>query len=120
MPAPPPAPSTTAARGAAATTGAGSRVAQTRAMLEAVDDFLTIVESKESWRADLANLREELERRRDPRQRLELLDAFARRLSGESREVADAFGKLRQEITAAGADPTAELLSVFQFLGGPR
>ena len=117
---PPPTPATAApARGAASATG-GSRVAQTRAMLKAVEDFLTIIESKESWRADLANLRDELERRRDPRQRLELLDAFARRLSGESREVADAFGRMRQEITAAGADPTAELLSVFQYLGGRR
>jgi carbonic anhydrase len=114
------APAATAARGAASTPASGARVAQTRAMLKAVDDFLTIIESKETWRADLANLREELERRHDPRQRLELLDAFARRLSGESREVADAFGKLRQEITAAGADPTAELLSVFQYLGGRR
>jgi hypothetical protein len=118
---PPPTPATAApARGAAAAAGGGSRVAQTRAMLKAVEDFLTIIESKESWREDLANLRDELERRRDPRQRLELLDAFARRLSGESREVADAFGKMRQEITAAGADPTAELLSVFQYLGGRR
>ena len=49
-----------------------------------------------------------------------LLDAFARRLGGESREVAAAFARLRQEITAAGADPTAELLSVFQYLGGRR
>jgi hypothetical protein len=113
--------STSASQPAPATAASGgSRVAQTRAMLKAVEDFLTIIESKESWRADLANLRDELERRRDPRQRLELLDAFARRLSGQSREVADAFAKLRQEITAAGADPTAELLSVFQYLGGRR
>ena len=95
-------------------------MAQTRAMLKAVDDFLTIIASKQSWRADLENLRDELERRHDPRQRLELLDAFARRLGGESREVAAAFARLRQEITAAGADPTAELLSVFQYLGGRR
>jgi hypothetical protein len=100
--------------------GDSSRKAQTRAMLRAVDEFVTIIESKESWRADLARLRDELERHRDPRHRLELLDAFARRLSGESREVANAFAKLRQEIGAAGADPTAELLSVFQYLGGRR
>jgi carbonic anhydrase len=117
MSAPLPAPAAPA-RGAAAAAAGGSRVAQTRAMLKAVEDFLTIIESKESWRADLSNLRDELERCHDPRQRLELLDAFARRLSGESRLVAEAFGRLRQEITAAGADPTAELLSVFQYLGG--
>jgi hypothetical protein len=89
-------------------------------MLKAVDDFLTLVASNESWRADLEKLRDELERRHDPRQRLELLDAFARRLGRESRDVAEAFGKLRKEITAAGADPAAELLSVFQYLGGRR
>jgi hypothetical protein len=89
-------------------------------MLKAVDDFITIIQSKESWRADLENLRDELERRHDPRQRLELLDAFARRLGGESREVAEAFARLRKEIATAGADPTAELLSVFQYLGGRR
>jgi hypothetical protein len=116
----PPAPAATATRAAGTPPAGGSRVAQTRAMLKAVDDFITIIQSKESWRADLENLRDELERRHDPRQRLELLDAFARRLGAQSREVAEAFARLRKEIATAGADPTAELLSVFQYLGGRR
>jgi carbonic anhydrase len=111
----------TAASSAPATSAAtSSRTAPTRALLHAVEDFLGTIESKEHWKADVENLRQELERRRDPRQRLELLDAFARRLGGESREVAESFARLRREITAAGADPAAELLSVFHHLGRRR
>lgn len=117
VPPPPPA----AAASAAATASAGNpRIAQSRALLSAADDFLGTIESKEHWKADVENLRKELERRKDPRHRLELLDAFARRLGGESREVAESFARLRREITAAGADPAAELLSVFHHLGRRR
>ena len=89
-------------------------------MLEAVEEFLTTIQGKEHLRADLENLRDELERRHEPRQRLELIDAFGRRLNGESRDVSDAFKKLRRQIGAGGADPTAQLLSIFQYLGGRR
>jgi predicted secreted protein len=89
-------------------------------MVKAVDEFLSLIQSKEHWRRDLENLRDELEQRPDPRQRVELLDAFGRRLAGESREVGDAFKKLRQHLGASGADPSAEILSVFQYLGGRR
>jgi carbonic anhydrase len=108
--------------GASANPGAGKnpRFAKTRALLEAADGFLATIESKEHWRRDVENLRDELARRSDPRQRLELLDAFARRLGSESREVADAFARLRKEIDAAGTDPAAELLSVFHHLGRRR
>jgi hypothetical protein len=116
---PAPAAAAGAARGGRPAAG-DSRVAQTREMLQAVEDFLTLIGSQEHWRADLENLRDELERRTDTRQRIELLDAFARRLAGESRELADAFARLRQTIAAAGADPATELLSVFQYLGGRR
>jgi hypothetical protein len=116
--APPPPPPGAAT--ATTATAPGSKIAQTRALLRAVQEFLLTIESKEHWRADVENLRQELERRRDPRQRLELLDAFGRRLGGESREVAESFAKLRHELAAAGADPTAELLSVFHHLGRRR
>jgi hypothetical protein len=109
-----------AAKPAATNAASSSRVAETRAMVKAVDEFLTMIQKKEHWRRDLENLRDELEQRPDPRQRLELLDAFGRRLASESREAGDAFKKLRQHLVARGADSTTEILSVFQYLGGRR
>jgi carbonic anhydrase len=126
-PAPPPPPGAAptpathaAAEAAAAPAAAGSRIAQTVALLEAVDGFLTTVESKERIKGEAVSLRRELGRRRDPRQRVELLDAFARKLATDSRDVAESFAKLRREIAATGADPAAELLSVLQQLGRRR
>jgi len=97
-----------------------SRVAQTRALLDAVDGFLVRMESKEHWRKDVENLRAELERRRDPRQRIELLDAFGRRLAADSREAAESFALLRREIAAVGTDPLAQIISVLRHLGRRR
>jgi carbonic anhydrase len=117
--APPPPPAAPRKKGAGAATG-NPRLSQTRALLAAANDFLTAIDAKEHWKRDVENLRRELGQRQDPRQRLELLDAFARRLGAESREVAESFARLRKEIAAAGHDPAAQLLSVFHHLGRRR
>ena len=81
-PPPPPRRSGAAARGAERRDrpAATSRGADARACSRRSTSSSPSSSPRSSWQADLENLRTELERRRDPRQRLELLDAFARRL----------------------------------------
>ena len=83
-------------------------------LLREAAGFARLVRSKESWRHDLEELRRELGRPQHAIVKYRMLEKFARRAGAESREVSDAFERLRH--AALDAKRTLESDDVLRLL----
>src|SRR5206468_12819735 len=65
--------------------------------IEVLRSFIRTLESKAEWRNEIRRLREELARQHNPFQRLAVVEAFLRKAAIDSRDVAEAFSRLKRE-----------------------
>lgn len=70
-------------------------------MAVAIASFIQTLESKAGLSQDLRQLRLELERQQNPVVKFGLLESFIRRAAADSKEVADAYRRLQNGVTAA-------------------
>ena len=66
-----------------------------------VSDFTTLLRGKQRWRNDLELLEGELARSHSPLVKFRMLETLAKRAGAESREVMDAFERLKRSAIAA-------------------
>src|SRR5678815_5427409 len=71
------------------------------ALAKDVTDFARLVGAKQRWRTDLDLLQGELARPNSPLVKFRMLESLARRAGAESREVVDAFERLKRSAMAA-------------------
>jgi carbonic anhydrase len=75
-------------------------------LVEAARGLIDAVSSQAVWRVELQRLRTQLHNQTSPVARLRLIEAFLRKAAGDSREIADAFERLRQ--AASEMDPAPD------------
>lgn len=78
--------------------------------IDAIRSFVSALETTAAWRQDLTQLRAEMDGRKSPLARLELIEKFLRRSATNSRGVRLAFERLKKETTSAGRALEAERL----------
>ena len=74
---------------------------ETSALARDVAEFARLLGSKQRWRDDLKTLQGELDRPHHPLVKFRMLESIARRAGAESREVLDAFEKVKHSVIAA-------------------
>ena len=92
------------------------------ALMAGLGQWLGQLEGKRQWRGQVAQLRQDLAMAPSVKDRLNLLETFARRASNDSRDVIRAFERIKQQVAAtpSGKIPE-ELLRFFQrWSGGTR
>lgn len=72
-----------------------------RGLADAAQAFLALLAGKARWGAEFRRLRQELEHERNPITKLRMLERFARAASTESRELGEAFERLKREAVKA-------------------
>jgi carbonic anhydrase len=70
-------------------------------VVAAAESFLATLQGKQRWVGEARRLREELQRHGNPLARAKLLERFVHAAAADSREVRDAFERLRQEAAVA-------------------
>ena len=87
-----------------------------------IGQWLGQLEGQRQWRGQVAQLRQDLAMAPSLKDRLSLLETFARRASNDSRDVIRAFERIKQQVQAAPAGKIPEeLLRFFQrWQGGTR
>ncbi len=71
------------------------------ALTHDVTEFARLLGSKQRWRDDLKTLQGELDRPHHPLVKYRMLESIARRAGAESREVLDAFERVKRSVIAA-------------------
>ncbi|HEX5043771.1 MAG TPA: carbonic anhydrase [Candidatus Polarisedimenticolaceae bacterium] len=92
------------------------------ALMAGLGQWLGQLEAKRQWRGQVAQLRQDLAMAPSVKDRLSLLETFARKASNDSRDVIRAFERIKQQVAAmpSGKIPE-ELLRFFQrWSGGTR
>lgn len=82
-------------------------------LMAGVGHWLGALESKATWKGEVQNLRRELAGTSNPITRLKILEAFARKASGESKEMIRAFEQIKHEVQAAPHGKVPETLLRF-------
>jgi carbonic anhydrase len=101
-------------------TSAARPSAELAPVVAAIGDLLKTLESQAKWRPEVQRLRQEVGRAPNPLSQLALLESFVRRASVDSREVAEAFERLKRELGASRRALPAELVGFFKRLSGDR
>jgi carbonic anhydrase len=91
-------------------------------LMAGLGQWLGQLESKRQWRGQVTQLRQDLAMAPSVRDRINLLESFARRASNDSRDVIRAFERIKQQVQATqGGKIPEELLRFFQrWSGGTR
>jgi carbonic anhydrase len=82
-------------------------------LMAGVGSWLVALEKKAAWKGEVGKLRRDLATHHNPIQRVKLLEAFARKASGESKDVVRAFEQIKKEVQAAPAGKIPETLHRF-------
>jgi carbonic anhydrase len=89
-------------------------------LVASIADVVTQVERQKRWRAETKLLRENLGRVSSPMARFRLLEAYLRKVAGNSKEVVQALERLRKEIGASDRGVPDALSKMLQRLSGGR
>lgn len=83
------------------------------ALAEAAELFSRVLRTRKRWDEQTRRLREDVARHRDPSPRARLLESFARSVAAESRELGQAFERLKREaLRARGRLDADEILEL--------
>lgn len=87
-------------------------------LLDAVQGFVRSLQSTQRWRDEVKQLRQQLERERNPLAKLGLLENVARKAAAESKDVREAFARVQREASTSKHRAPEELVRLFRQLTG--
>jgi carbonic anhydrase len=107
---------------AAATTASAARTAALDDVMAGLDQWIKVVESKAAWKKEVQTLRRDLAVQPGVIARLKRLEAFARKVSGESKEMVKIFEQIKGALKGVPDGKVPEnLVRFFQKLAkGPQ